>query len=73
MAVAKAAAPVCGWTDCTKAPVAEIALDRGSTTCATCGNEKTDRAVFKLCDEHNQQYMDSGDVTLLLLSAKAAV
>lgn len=70
--MAAAKTPTCGWSGCSEEPVAEVALDRGSETCKECGAEKTHRAVFKLCEEHNDQYTESGDVTMLLLSAKEA-
>ena len=66
------ASATCGWKDCNEEAVSELALDRGSKVCEACGTEITERAVFKLCEEHNDQYTESGDVTLLLLSAKEA-
>lgn len=70
MAVTKA--PTCGWNDCSEEAVAEVALDRGSKVCSECGSEITERATFRLCVEHNDKYSQSGDVTMLLLSAKEA-
>jgi len=62
----------CGWKGCSNEATAEVHLDAGSTTCSECGQETTDRRTYRLCDEHNEQYSASGDVTLLLLSAKEA-
>lgn len=67
-------APVCGWSrpNCTETAVASVQLDAGTETCSECGTEKTNRAEFKLCQEHYDQYTKGGDVTMLLLSAKEA-
>jgi hypothetical protein len=68
------AAPVCGWSrpNCENEAVTSVHLDAGTETCSECGAEKTNRAEFKLCQEHMDVYAESGDVTMLLLSAKEA-
>lgn len=62
----------CGWRGCENEASSEVHLDAGSTKCKECGTEITERRTFKLCEEHNDQYTESGEVTLLLLSAKEA-
>lgn len=62
----------CGWQDCKRSATTEVHLDAGSSTCSECGQDITNRRTFKLCDEHMDEYGASGDVTMLLLSAKEA-
>lgn len=62
----------CGWQGCNRSATSEVNLDGGSSTCPECGQEVTNRRVYKLCDEHMEQYADTGDVTTLLLQAKEA-
>lgn len=64
----------CGWSrpNCEKDAVSSVSLDAGEETCSECGAVRTNRAEFKLCQEHLDQYSESGDVTMLLLSAKEA-
>jgi hypothetical protein len=47
-------------------------MDAGEETCDACGHTATNRAEFRLCQDHLDQYQESGDVTMLLLSAKEA-
>ena len=70
MARQKADTPTCGWRDCDNPAVTQVSLDRGSHVCGECGTEITERAHYRLCEDHSDQYTASGDVTLLLLSAK---
>lgn len=62
----------CGWSrpNCENDAVAVVHLDAGEETCESCGSVTTNRAEFRLCQEHHDKYADSGDVTMLLLSAK---
>lgn len=79
-AARRAAAPeegdlgTCGWSrpDCGNDAVTTVQLDAGEEICDACGHAQTHRAEFRLCQEHADQYTESGDVTMLLLSAKEA-
>lgn len=64
----------CGWSrpQCENDAVASVHMDAGEETCDKCGNTSTNRAEFRLCQDHLDQYQESGDVTMLLLSAKEA-